>query len=93
MGENCSSRCTPSGVKASFDVSTTKIGPYLLVVRGTEEKKVRNPKVYISPHRPDDPFGPIVTNFGKVGGMDDVSSRAKFGVDRSRDVGCAGREK
>jgi hypothetical protein len=47
------------------------IGPYLLVVIGTEEekrKKGRNLKWFISPHCPDNPSHPIMTKIGKVGG-------------------------
>jgi hypothetical protein len=45
--------------------------------------------VYTSPHCQDDPSDPIVTNFDKVGDMDDIN-RAIFHVDRLRDLGSAG---
>ena len=81
----------------SFDVSTKKIGPYLLVVIGIEgEKKTRKRArkdcriIEISPPRPDDPSQPIVTIFGEVGGMVDMTKCARFGVDRLIGAGCAG---
>ncbi len=49
--------------------------------------------MYISPHRPDDRCGPIVTKFGKGGDVDYVMNCAKFGVDRLRGVGSAGSRK
>ncbi len=75
----------------SFDVSTTKIGYYLLVVIGIEGEKKRGKRgeSEIQRFSPDchfDPFHPIVINFGKVGGI----KRAKFGVDRLRGAGSAG---
>jgi hypothetical protein len=56
-----------------------------------EKKKADTPEVYIfSPHCPDEPQQPIVTKFGKVGGMDEVMKRTKFGVDRFIGVDSAG---
>ena len=55
-----------------------------------KEKKADTPEVYISPHCPDEPQQPIVTKFGKVGDMDEVMKRTKFGVDRLIGAGCAG---
>ncbi len=76
-----------------FDVSTTEIRPYLLVVIGIQEEKkknVRNPKVYISPYCPDDPLIPIATIFDKVGGIHEVMKCTKFGVDWFIGLGSAG---
>ena len=75
-------------------MSTTKIRLYLLVVIETEGEKraetTKPQKVYISPHRPDDPFYPIATNFGRVGDVHDVIKRANFGDDRMIGVSSAG---
>jgi hypothetical protein len=46
--------------------------------------------VYISPFCPDDPSRPIMTKLGKVGNMDEVINRAKFGVDRLSSAGSVG---
>ena len=77
----------------SFDILTTKIGPYLLVdvgFEGEKKKKSRQKKVYISPHCPDEPEQPIVTKFGKVGVMDEIIKHTNFGVDRLIGVGSTG---
>ncbi len=65
----------------SFDVSTTKIGSYLLVFKANKRGKGKL-KMLISPHSPDDPCGLISTKYDEVGGMDYVIKRAKFGGDR-----------
>jgi hypothetical protein len=76
----------------SFDISKMKIGPYLLIdIWNDGEKSVGNPKKwYISPYCPDDPSNPILTEFGKVGDMDEVIKRAKYGVDQLIGAGSAG---
>ena len=76
----------------AFDVSTKKIGPYLLVDIGFhgEKKGEKLKKAYISPICPDAPSQPIVTKIGRFGGMDEVINRTKFGVDPSTGVGSAG---
>ena len=78
----------------SFDVSTTEIGPYLLVdigIEGERQKKVeKHRKAYISHHHPNALPRPIVTKLGKVGGMAEVVNRAKLGVNRIIGVSSAG---
>ncbi len=43
-----------------------------------------------SPPGPDDPSHPIVTNFGKVDGMVDITSCVQHGDDRLIGAGSAG---
>ncbi len=49
--------------------------------------------MYISPHCPDDPCGPIVIELGEGGDMNYVIKGAIFDVDRLRGVGSAGSRK
>ncbi len=46
--------------------------------------------MFSPPPCPDEPSDPIVTTFGKVGGMVNVRKSANFGVVRLIDARCAG---
>jgi hypothetical protein len=83
-------RCTNTHENTTFDVSTKKIRPKLLIVIGFEGENVSNLGWHSSPDCPVDQSHSVVTKIGKVGSMDEVIERIKFGVDWLIGAGSVG---